>query len=125
MSPAGSVAPPGWPAAVPPPDHPAFPRRAVAWLLDAGPPELRTVSALTNRPVALARVVAHHVAASLDGLRRAYAGARRELGDLMAPDELADVLAALEREGARLVSLQREVDLVEEALRGTRWRPRL
>lgn len=125
MSPSGSVAPPGWPAAVPPPDHPGFERRAVAWLLDAGPPEYRLVGALVAHPPALARVVAHHVDATVEGLRRTYAGTRRELGDVLTPDEVADVLAALEREGARLTALQREVALVEEALRGRRWRPRL
>jgi hypothetical protein len=97
----------------------------VAWLLDAGPPELRGYPALRAHPAALARVVGHHVDATLDGARRAYAGARRELADVAGPEVVADVLAVLEREGARLVALQREVALVEEALRGRRWRPRL
>ncbi|TAK69488.1 MAG: hypothetical protein EPO13_06295 [Actinomycetota bacterium] len=120
-----SVTPPGWPPALPAPGHAQLPARAVAWLLDQGPPELRGYAVLRAHPVALARVVAHHVEACLDGARQTYAGVRRELGELLPPEAVAAVLVAVEAEGTRLVALQREVDLVERALRGQTWRPRL
>ena len=56
-------------------------------------------------------------AADLEGTRRAYAMARVELGNALAADELTAVQAALEAEGARLLQVQREVELVEAALR--------
>jgi hypothetical protein len=68
-------------------------------------------------PIALARIVTHHVAASLDGMRRAYASARVELGEWLPPDQVAVAQAAIEAEGARLLQVQREVSLVEQALR--------
>ncbi len=75
------------------------------------------MSAVRTLPVALARIVAHHVDATLEGMRRAYASARVELGDQISPDQLATVHAALEAEGARLLNVRREVGLVEHALR--------
>jgi len=41
------------------------------------------------------------------------------------PEALAALLEALEAEGASLVAREREIGLVEQALRGRRWRPRL
>ena len=68
---------------------------------------------------------AHHVSAALAGARAAYAGARRELGDAVDPETLSAAMRALEEEGARLARAARDVELIEEALRGTRWRPRI
>jgi hypothetical protein len=94
-----------------------------AWLLDRGPAELRT-SPVRSLPLALARIVGHHVDACLDGTRRAYAAARVELGDVLPPDQIVVVQGALEAEGARLLMVQRQVRLVEEALRRAARAPR-
>lgn len=80
---------------------------------------------MRDHPVILAFRARHDVASRLDGARAAYAAARAELVDQADPPEVASFLEALEAEGAHLVALQREVVLVEEALRGRRWRPRL
>ncbi len=95
------------------------------WLLDQCPADYRGYDVLRRHPEVLARFAAHHVAAALEGARAAYAGARRELRDRVDPEVLDAALRALEAEGARLSRAAREVALVEEALRGTRWRPRL
>ena len=119
------VAPAGWPSEVRPPGTPGWERSAVAWLLDLAPADYRGYSVLTSNPVALARVVGHHVAAQRVGAREAVKGARRELSDALPPqavDALLDVLAA---EEARLGSAERGVGLVEQALRGRRFAPRL
>jgi hypothetical protein len=49
-------------------------------------------------------------------MRAAYASARVELGEYLTPDEVATAQTAMEAEGARLLQVQREVRLVEEAL---------
>lgn len=110
---------------VPDPDDPEFVERAIGWLLDAGPGDWRLTPALRDQPVLLAFRARADVRARIEGARAAYASARAELADSIAPTDLAAFLAALEAEGARLLALEREVGLVEEALRGRRWRPRL
>ena len=95
------------------------------WLLDQCPADYRSHEVLRRHPEVLARFAAHHVEASLAGARAAYAGARRELREVVDPEVLDAALRALEAEGARLARASREVALVEEALQGTRWRPRL
>jgi hypothetical protein len=50
-------------------------------------------------------------------MRAAYGAARVELADVLPPEEIAIAQAAIEAEGARLLQVQREVALVEEALR--------
>jgi hypothetical protein len=116
-----SSAPPGWPRGLPPPGTTEFDDKVCGWLLDRGPADLR-LSPLRLLPLALARVVAHVVAGELDGTRNAYASARVELGGVLPADQLAVVHSALEAEGARLLHVQREVALVEEALRAAHQR---
>ena len=118
-------APPGWPRSVLPPGAPRWEESAAGWLLDLCPADYRSHDVLRRHPVVLARFASHHVAAALAGARAAYAGARRELGESVDPETLAAALRALEEEGARLARAERELALVEEALHGTRWRPRL
>ncbi len=117
--------PAGWPAAVPDPEEPDFVTRAVAWLLDIGSPDWRTMPALREQPVLLAFRAHADVRARLAGARDAYSAARAEVGDAVPPEAVAALLEALEAEGAALVAREREVALVEQALRGRRWRPRL
>jgi hypothetical protein len=97
----------------------------VAWLLDLAPADYRGYAVLTGHPVALARVVGHHVTAQRAGARAAVAGARRELGDDVPPQVMTQLLDVLAREEARLTAAERGVDLVEQALRGRRFAPRL
>lgn len=120
-----SVAPIGWPTAVPPPDAPDFPRKAVSWLLDLCPGDFRAHEVLRRHPAILARFTAHQIDAALAGARTAYSRARAELRDVAPPEAVSAALTALEHEGARLVAAQREVALVEQALRGKRWRQQL
>lgn len=117
--------PAGWPDGVADPEADDFVKRAVAWLLDQGPGEWRTVALLREQPLLLAYLTRCDVASRLEGARKAYATARHDVGEEVDPPTLAAFLAALESEGARLLALTREVTLVEEALRGRRWRERL
>ena len=97
------VAPPGWPAPVRPPGAPDWEGTASAWLLDQCPPEYRTYPALRR------------------GLSEAR-GDLRDVADAMAVDAAVE---AWHRESARLIGVRRAAGLVEEALRGRRFRARL
>ena len=111
------MSPPGWPRDLPPAETAAFDERVVPWLLDRLPGDIRA-SALRRHPVALATYAMHHLDGCLVGARSAYARARVELGETLGPAILADVLAALEAEGARLLQSRRESALVLAALVG-------
>lgn len=108
------VTPVGWPPDLPAPQDPEFGERVVGWLLDRGPAELRT-SALRSQPVVLAYVIKNHTEATLAGARSAYARLRTDLGDVLDPAQIDGALQALEAEGARLLQVRREVDLVVQA----------
>jgi hypothetical protein len=119
------VVPAGWPSQVRPPGTPGWERSAVAWLLDLAPPEYRGYAVLTGHPVALAGVVGHHVVAQRVGAREAVKAARRELADALPPQAMDALLDVLAQEEARLGAAERSVGLVEQALRGRRFAPRL
>jgi hypothetical protein len=117
--------PPGWPAQVRPPGSPEWERSAVGWLLDLCPPDYRAEEVLRRHPVVLARFAAHHVAGGLEAATRGLALARQELREVVPPDAVESAVAAYQRASARLAADARAVELVEQALRGRRFRPRL
>lgn len=118
-------APPGWPPAVPPPDAEGWRRRAVGWLLDLCPADYRAYGVLTRHPVVLARLAVAHVDAGLAAHRRTTATLRADLHGEVPPGVVDEVLAVLDAELVRLLEAQRAARLVEEALRGRRFVPRL
>jgi hypothetical protein len=120
-----AVVPPGWPEEVRPPDTPDWERSARAWLFDLCPPDYRLHEVLRAHPVVLARFAARHVESAVEAARVGLATAREDLRDVADPTTVAAAVAAWEREGARLVRTRRAVGLVEEALRGRRFRARL
>jgi hypothetical protein len=119
------VAPPGWPAEVPPPGVPGWERYAVSWLFDQCPPDFRAYELLQRQPVVLARVAGGQVTAAVEACRHGLGTARAELRDVVAPDVVDDVIALYEREGARLTRVREGIALVEAALQGRRFVPRL
>lgn len=119
------VTPPGWPAAVPPPGVPGWERRAAAWLFDLCPPDHRGHGVLVRWPVLLARAARESVEAGRAAAAHGLATARAELRDVVPPEAVGAMLAMYEREGARLADAARAVALVEQALRGERFVPRL
>lgn len=94
-------------------------------MLELCPPDYRGHPVLRRYPVILARLANVHAQASLSAARAAYAGARRDLAGRVPPEAIEEALAALSKEGARLAAQAREASLVEEALQGRRWRPKL
>jgi hypothetical protein len=117
--------PPGWPAGVHPPGSQDFERTAVAWLLDVVPPDYRLYGVLRRHPAALASLARHHLAACVEGARQGYRTARTELGNALPPHGVDAVLAAYRGEGCRLVATATAAGLVERALRGETFTPRL
>ncbi|MCK2213551.1 hypothetical protein MF672_007050 [Actinomadura sp. ATCC 31491] len=110
--------PPEWPAEVRPPSVPDWETSAVAWLLDAVPPDYRAYEVLRRHPVALARMAAHHVNAAVEAARAGYRGAAVELKSHLPPHAVEAVLDVYRQEGPRLVRLSRSIAVVEQALRG-------
>ena len=117
--------PPGWPAGVHPPGSDDFESTAVGWLLDVVPPDYRLHGVLRRYPVALATMARYHSLACVEGAREGYRTARTELAGALPPHAIDTVLAAYRKEGARLAATARAVGLVERALRGEVFTPKM
>ena len=120
-----AVAPPGWPSEVPPPGVPGWEDYAARWLLDLCPPEYRGYSGLRRHVVVLARFAVLHVEGMQTAVRRGLSEGRTALRDVVDADVVERAMATWAREEARLSAVRRSVGLVEEALRGRRFRARL
>lgn len=97
----------------------------MGWLFDLCPPDYRAHDVLRRHPVVLARFATMHVTAGIEAARAGVANVRAELRDLVPPEAVEAAVAAYEREGARLATAARAVALVDAALRGRRFPPRL
>ena len=73
----------------------------------------------------LARFAAVFVEAQERASREGLAEVRVSLADLVEPDVVADAVEAWSHQQAFLARLRREVEMVEEALRGRRFVPKL
>lgn len=116
--------PPGWPPEVNPPGLQDWETTAAAWRLDLVP-EYRQHAAVRRHPVILAFIARHVIAGAVQGARQGYRATRTELGDLVPPHAIDAALRAWRAEGERLAATACAVDLVERALRGETFRPRL
>ena len=121
----GAYIPPGWPAGVHPPGSEDFESTAVGWLLDVVPPDYRLHGVLRRYPIALAALARYHAKACVEGARQGYRTARTELAGALPPHAIDTVLAAYRKEGARLAATAEAVDLVERALRGEEFTPKM
>ena len=121
----GAYLPPGWPTGVHPPASDDFEATAVAWLLEIVPPDYRLHGVLRRHPVALAAMARHHTSACVEGARAGYRTVRTELAEELPPHAVDAVLTAYRTEGRRLAATARAVALVERAMRGEVFTPRL
>ena len=117
--------PPEWPQEVLPPQAPDWERSAIGWLFDLCPPDYRAHEVLRKHPVVLARFAAGHVEAAVEAARKGLRTLRADLRGVVPQEVLESALGAYDREGRRLVVTGRQIALVEAALRGDRWIPRL
>ncbi len=118
-----TATPPGWPADLPGPGA-GLAEQVTGWLLDRLPPEYRT-SSLRRYPLVLAMSARLHAQATLAGTRDVYRDLRAELRDHLDPTDIQAALVGLEELAAQFSRTVREVELVEQALRGQVWKPRL
>ena len=117
--------PPGWPVQVLRPGCEEWEVSAAAFLLDCCPSDYRSYAVLRRHPVVLAGFAAAFVGAQVGASRDALAGMRRSLEDVVPPEVVQAAVEAWEEQSARLQRTLREVGLVEEALRGRVFVPRL
>ena len=120
-----AYSPSGWPAGVHPPGSEEFESTAVGWLLDVVPPDYRLHGVLRRYPIALAAMARYHSKACVEGARQGYRTARAELAGTLPPHAMDSVLAAYRKEGARLAATARAVSLIERALRGEVFTPKM
>jgi len=95
------------------------------WLLDQCPPEYRLHDVVRRHPLVLARFTRWHVAAGIDGHQRALGLVRDDLSGHVEPEAVDAAVVTLERELQRLRSLLPRVRAVENAIGGSRPRPKL
>jgi hypothetical protein len=117
--------PPGWPAGVHPPGTERFEDTAVAWLFELVPPEYRRYGVLRRYPAALSRMARQHVSAAVEAARVGFRSARTDLAGAVSPHGVDAVLDIYRHEGTRLVEIAAAIDLVDSALRGTSFTPKL
>ena len=110
--------PPGWPAQVRPPGSEDWEVTATAFLLDCCPSDYRAYPVLRRHPVVLARFAATFVGAQVSASADDLARLRTGLEDYVGPEVAQAAVEAWEEQSAHLRRVQREVGLVEEALRG-------
>jgi hypothetical protein len=104
---------------------PEWERSAVGWLFDLCPPDYRAHEVLRRHPVVLARLAREHCLAGVEAARLGLASVRADLAGVVPPEAVEATVGAYEREGARLARAAVAVGLVEDALKGERWVPRL
>jgi hypothetical protein len=124
MTSAGHV-PPGWPERVRPPGAPGWEATASAYLFDCCPADFRGYAVLRRHPVVLARFAAHFVEGQHQAAREGLAGVRTSLDRLVPADVLASAVEAWLEQEALLVRTRRAVLLLEEALNGRIFVPKL
>ena len=97
----------------------------MAWLFDLCPPDFRAYELLHRQPVVLARVAGDQVTAAVAACRHGLGTARADLRGLVTPEVVEETIALYEREATRLAGVERALRLVEAALQGRRFVPRL
>lgn len=120
-----AFAPAGWPDGVRPPGAPDWEDGAVAYLFDCCPADFRAYPVLRRHPVVLARFASHFVAGQARAAQEGLAEVRTSLQGLVGVEVVESAAQAWLEQSARLVRTARAVGLVEEALRGQVFRPRL
>jgi len=97
----------------------------MAWLFDQCPADYRGYDVLRRHPLVLARFAATAIEGAITAAEAGLRTVRVELRDRVPPDVVDAAAATYEQERHRLRGSRRAVGLVEKALRGERWVPRL
>jgi hypothetical protein len=117
--------PPGWPAAVRPPGAPDWQASATAFLFDCCPPDFRGYPVLRRHPTVLARFATRFVEGQCEVAQTAVRLIRTELAGQVPTEIVAAAAEAWLEQSAGLLRTRRAVRLVEEALQGAAFVPKL
>ena len=120
-----AYAPPGWPDQVPPPGVPNWEVSAVAFLLDCCPADFRAYRVLRNHPVVLAQFASHFVEGQVRAAHEGLAAVRTGLERFVDPPVVEAATEAWLEQAARLTRTRRAVTLINDALRGRIYVPRM
>jgi hypothetical protein len=94
-------------------------------LFDQCPADYRDYDVLRRHPLVLARFAAAAVEGAVAAVESGLRTIRTDLRGRVPPETVDAAVAAFEQERHRLQVARRAVDVVERALRGERWVPRL
>lgn len=108
-----------------PPGAPGWEATAIAYLLDCCPADFRAYPVLRNHAVVLAQFAMHFVNGQQEASERGLAEVRTSISDYVEPDIVEAAIQAWLEQGARLARTRRAVALLEEALRGRVFVPKL
>ena len=97
----------------------------MAWLLDLCPHEYRGYAVLARHPLLLVRLAARQASAQQAGTQSARAALRADLSGYLPGPVVAEGLQVLDAEQQRLAAVTEAVQLVERAMRGQVFVPRL
>ena len=117
--------PPGWPDVVRPPGAEGWEESAVAFLFDCCPADFRAYPVLRRHPVVLARFATHFVAGQCRSAQEGLAGIRTGLQGRVPAEAVEAAAQAWLEQAARLTRTKRAVSLLEDALAGQAFQPRL
>jgi hypothetical protein len=117
--------PAGWPDEVPLPGSPDWEMAAITFLLDCCPADFRAYPVLRRHPVVLARFAAQFVDGQYASAQDGLAGVRVSLAAHVTSEVVESAADAWLEQAARLARTRRAVALIEEALRGASFVPRL
>ena len=97
----------------------------MAYLFDCCPADFRAYGVLRKHPVVLAQFASHFVAGQTRAMQEGLAAARTALQAYVEPRGLDEASEAWLDQAARLVRTRRAVGLIEDALRGGTFTPKL
>ena len=95
------------------------------YLLDCCPADFRAYRVLRNHPVVLAQFARHFVEGQGQATQDGLAAARTGLRDFVDASVLEEATQAWLEQAARLARTRRAVALIEEALRGRAFVPKM
>jgi hypothetical protein len=117
--------PAGWPSGVLPPGAEDWEQSATAFLLDCCPADFRGYPVLRRHPVVLAQFAAQFVASQVRASEDGLARARLSLRDQVEPPVVEEAVRTWQEELVRLRAVREGIALVDDALRGMAFVPRL
>lgn len=117
--------PAGWPPEVLPPGVEDWERSATAFLLDCCPADFRGYPVLRRHPVVLAQFAAQFVESQVRASESGLARARLSLRDQVEPQVVEEAIRTWQQELVRLQAVREGIGLVDDALRGMAFVPRL